>query len=145
MVCTFRMSTEDPEYDDDLQRLAQDGGISAVCFPCLCCRKADRSGPVTVTGAEPAMFSDRQIAMLQTFADQAVIAIENTRLFNELADAQPRPHRVACAADRHQRDPACHLGSPTNTQPVFDAILNSATKLCEADTGILFRYDGERL
>ena len=63
-------------------------------------------GAISVSGAEPAMFSERQIAMLQTFADQAVIAIENTRLFNELRDAQPRPDRVAGAADGHQRDPA---------------------------------------
>jgi hypothetical protein len=47
-------------------------------------REGSPIGTVTVTGAEPGMFTERQIAMLQTFADQAVIAVENTRLFNEV-------------------------------------------------------------
>src|SRR5215813_10802815 len=72
---------EDPEYQ--LRDMARAIGFRcALCVPMLL--DGDPIGAVNVTGAEPAMFSDRQIAMLQTFADQAVIAIENTRLFNEL-------------------------------------------------------------
>src|SRR5206468_9317587 len=72
---------EDPEYH--LKTLAHTAGFrSAVSAPML--RDGSPIGVVGVAGAEPHMFSDRQIAMLQTFADQAVIAIENSRLFNEL-------------------------------------------------------------
>jgi len=49
-------------------------------------REGNPIGVISTIGAEPAMFTERQIAMLQTFADQALIAIENTRLFNELQD-----------------------------------------------------------
>src|SRR5215470_5748656 len=72
---------QDEEYR--LQAQAQTlGFLSIVSVPMF--RDGSPIGTVNVTGAESAMFTERQIAMLQTFADQAVIAIENTRLFNEL-------------------------------------------------------------
>src|SRR5262249_30818837 len=72
---------EDLEYR--LQREAETVGfLSVVAVPLL--DEGNPIGTINVTGAEPAMFTERQIAMLRTFADQAVIAIENTRLFNEL-------------------------------------------------------------
>ena len=85
-------------------------------------------GAIIVVRAEPGgRSSDKQIALLQTFADQAVIAIENVRLFNETQGG-------ARAADRDQRDAAGHQQLDRSTlQPVLDRSLESAAQLCDAD------------
>jgi two-component system NtrC family sensor kinase len=76
---------EDAQYPLFLQSVAQTAGFrSVVAVPML--RDDSPIGAISVVGSKPAMFTERQIAMLQTFADQAVIAIENTRLFNELQE-----------------------------------------------------------
>jgi signal transduction histidine kinase len=74
---------EDAEYA--LQDMARSAGFrSLLSVPML--REGTPIGTISVSGAEPAMFSEKQIAMLQTFADQAVIAIENVRLFHEIEE-----------------------------------------------------------
>ena len=101
-------------------------------------------GAISVAGAEPAMFSERQIAMLQTFADQAVIAIENTRLFNELQtrnrdltealEQQTATSEILRVISQSQRD----------VQPVFETIAANARKLCDADLGMRSSpFDGD--
>ena len=89
---------------------------------------ARRPGPSArsaVCREPPGRSRDKQIALLQTFADQAVIAIENVRLFNETQGG-------ARAADGHRRDPAgSSASSPTDVQPVFDADRASARALCD--------------
>jgi signal transduction histidine kinase len=80
-------------------------------------------------------FSDKQIALLQTFADQAVIAIENTRLF----EAEQASKRELQESLKYQTAISEVLGvisrSQTQIRPVFDAILESAVRLCDADQG----------
>ncbi len=89
---------QDSEYN--LQALARTAGFrSAVAVPMLL--EGKPIGVVGVAGAEPAMFSQRQIALLQTFADQAVIAIENVRLFNELEARTTQLTRVGRTNSRH--------------------------------------------
>ena len=90
-------------------------------------------------------FSDKQIALLKTFADQAVIAIENVRLFQEL---QVRNRDLTEALEQQTATSEILRvisSSPTDVQPVFETILADAVRLCESHNGAIFRFDGEAL
>jgi signal transduction histidine kinase len=107
-------------------------------------------GAVVIRRMEVRPFSDKQIELLQTFADQAVIAIENVRLFTELQDKN-RALTQAHAQVRESLDQQTATAeilrvisrAPTDLQPVFDAIVDSAMRLLRAWSGNVCRFDGE--
>ena len=108
-------------------------------------RDGNPIGAITVTRSEVKPFSDTQIALLQTFADQAVIAIENARLFQEL-EARNRELTEALEQQTATSEILRVISSsPTDVQPVFDAIARSAVRLCGARIGGVFQFDGELL
>jgi two-component system, NtrC family, sensor kinase len=83
-------------------------------------------------------FTDRQIALLQSFADQAVIAIENARLFNETKESLERQTATADILK-------VIAGSPSDVQPVFDAIATSANRLIGGFSTVVMRFVGNTL
>ncbi len=102
-------------------------------------------GVIGVSRGTPGPFSRHQIEFLQTFADQAVIAIENVRLFKEL---EARNRDLTEALDQQTATSEILRvisSSHTDLQPVFDAILHSAGRLCDATFGALQLFDGEEL
>src|SRR5262249_6063936 len=101
-------------------------------------RAGEALGFITVRRTEVRPFSDRQVQLLQTFADQAVIAIENVRLFNETKEALERQTATSEIL-------SVISSSPTNIQPVFDAIIRRAVTLCDATFGGLHLFDGEQI
>ncbi len=86
------------------------GFRSMVTVPML--REGEAVGAITVDRRDPGRFSGAEVELLKTFADQAVIAIENVRLFKELENPQSGSQRGAGAADGHGRDPANHQHLP---------------------------------
>src|SRR5262245_38447040 len=119
------------------------GSRSQAIVPLL--RRDEAIGTIAVARREPGGFTGDEIALLKTFADQAVIAIENVRLFKELQMS----NRDLTAALERQTATSDILrvisSSPTNTQPVFDAIARNAVALCGGIAALVLRFDGEML
>jgi GAF domain-containing protein/anti-sigma regulatory factor (Ser/Thr protein kinase) len=130
----------DPEFQRPDQPRAT-GIRAAVGVPLL--REGVIVGALTVIRTEPRAFTAKQIELLGTFADQAVIAIENVRLFDEV---QARTEELTEALERQTATSEVLQvisSSPGELEPVFQTMLENAVRLCDAKFGILNLYDGE--
>lgn len=118
-----------PELNRELARLR---GFRSVLFMPLM-NQGTPVGMISVTRAEPGAFAPDLVQLLQTFADQAVIAIENARLFNETKAALERQTATADILK-------VMAASPSDVQPVFDAIAANANRLIGGFSTAVLRY-----
>jgi GAF domain-containing protein len=112
------------------------GYRTVLSIPLL--REGTTIGVFSLTRSVVEPFTDKQIALVTTFADQAVIAIENARLVNELRESLQQQTATANVLEVISR-------SAFNLQPVFETVVESCVRLCGADRAFLFRFDGEVL
>ena len=137
-VVHVRDVLQDPEY---LRELAVQGGWrSVLSVPMV--GKGRPVGAITVTRMEPGLFSDTEIALLQTFAEQAVIAIENVRLFTEL---QARNRELSETLEQQTATSQILKAisqSPTDIQPVLDTVAANAARVCGATDALILRVEG---
>jgi GAF domain-containing protein len=129
----------DPDYS---REFALAGGWRAVlAVPLL--HNGKPVGAITAGKTDPAPFSDQQIELLKTFADQALIAIQNVRLFES---EQLRARELSEALEQQTATSEVLQiisSSPGELEPVFQATLANATRLCQASYGVIWLCDGE--
>ena len=132
----------DPEHPEtETQRLGQIR--SALAVPLM--NAGEVIGIIGVVRSTPSAVSERQIALVETFADQAVIAIENARLF-EAEQARTKELRESLEYQTAISDVLGVISrSSTNVQPVFDTVVTSAARLCGAAGSNLVLFDGQVL
>jgi class 3 adenylate cyclase/putative methionine-R-sulfoxide reductase with GAF domain len=132
----------DPEYRQiDLARLSR--ARTALGVPLL--REGVPIGVIALQRTEVRPFDDQQIELATTFAAQAVIAIENARLLNEL-----RQRTTDLTEALEQQTATSNVlqvisSSPGNLEPVFATMLENAVRICDAGFGNIFRWDGEAI
>jgi GAF domain-containing protein len=133
---------EDPEYD--LSGLISIGDFrTTLGVPLL--REGSPIGVLFLTRTRVDPFTQQQIDLVTTFADQAVIAIENVRLFDEV-QARTRELQESLEYQTAISDVLEVISrSPNDVQPVFDTILESAVRLCEGTFGVVHRLEDGRL
>jgi signal transduction histidine kinase len=125
----------DPDADDSLRMFR-----TVLSVPML--RDGRPLGAITVARRVVRPFTDGQVALLQTFAEQAVIAIENVRLFNEL-ETSNRELTIALEQQTATSEILRVMSSsPTDVQPVLEAVAERAARLCAAADALLLRVDG---
>ena len=136
---------DDAQVDERIHQSARDaartrGYRSFIMVPMV--RGGVVVGTINVSHREAGAFGSNHIALLQTFADQAVIAIENVRLFTEL-----QKKNSALMEALEQQTATSEIlrvisSSPTDVQPVFDTIARNAVRLCGGEYSTLYRVDG---
>jgi GAF domain-containing protein len=135
LVHNLDLAAEEPYRAGDPQRRALvDLGGARTALQVPLSKEDAVLGVITIYRQDVHPFTDKQIALLQNFAAQAVIAIENTRLLNELRQSLEQQTATADVL-------RVISSSPGELEPVFQAMLENATRICEAKFGILFRCE----
>src|SRR5258705_5846663 len=149
------LSTKQPVQIADIRAEIMDFDARAAQLPKLAgartvlavpmVKKSELLGAILIYGQEVRLFTDKQIELVTTFADQAVIAIENARLFNEVL-AKTRDLSEALTYQTGSSNILSVIASsPTDVGPVLKAIVDSACELCEAYDAIITLKDGDGL
>jgi signal transduction histidine kinase len=131
----------DPEYSFGAKDV--EAFRTVLTVPML--KEEELLGVILTYRLEVKPFTDTQIALVETFADQAVIAIENVRLFDEV---QARTRELSEALEQQTATSEvlkAISSSPTDIQPVLDALVRSAVRFCGADDAAIHRLDGQQL
>ncbi len=126
------LALSDEEYAPEMKQACERAGFrSGLAVPMM--RDQQVIGAITVNRAETGLYAAKEVALLQTFARQAVVAVENVRLFNETKEALER--QTASAEILRVIS-----SSMADANPVFDKILESAARLTNSDFGMVMRY-----
>ena len=143
--CTWLICRLTQNAQGGRARTSARGGFPTHVARCTAVSQNAVVGVIILIRTEIKPFTERQIDLVSTFADQAVIAIENTRLFEEV---QARTRELTELLE-YQTATSEVLGvisrSTSDLQPVLEAVVESATRLCGATRGHIFRLDGEFL
>jgi signal transduction histidine kinase len=134
------LAAEDSDFPEGSSDAKRDGHRTTLATPLL--RESTPIGAILIRRMEVRPFSQKQIELVATFAAQAVIAIENTRLLNEL-----RQRTDDLSESLEQQTATSEVlkvisGSQGELSPVFQAMLENATRICDAKFGTLFQFDG---
>src|SRR5262245_47036011 len=134
---TVQIADTETNIDPRSARIGRARGFRSIMFVPLV-NAGVAIGFMSVTRVETGSFADHHVQLLQTFADQAVIAIENTRLFNETREALERQTATADILK-------VIASSPSDTAPVFEAIADSANRLIGGFSAAVFRYIDDKI
>jgi signal transduction histidine kinase len=124
-------ASRDPEFDRNVDKRVK--VRSVIGAPMV--REGIGIGAIMLFGAKPAKFTDKQLALLRTFADQAAIAIENVRLFNETKESLDQQTAISEVL-------RVISSSPSDVKPVLEAVAERATRLCDASSATIYVLEG---